>query len=191
MAFGFTFILGILCCGPCMCQYGTYSTTGIPLPFFKLWRNEPYFFHERDGRAVKYFKPVESGGEMKIVIAAGGTGGHIFPALSVALRFKKTYADVSFLWIGTTRSREVELCERHGIPIVLLNVAGIERKLTVKTLGALLNFATELFRMRSLFMKDRPAAIIAFGGYVCAPVLGAARLASVPYFIQEQNTVPE
>ena len=127
---------------------------------------------------------------MKIVIAAGGTGGHIFPALSVALRFKKTYADVSFLWIGTTRSREVELCERHGIPIVLLNVAGIERKLTVKTLGALLNFVTELFRMRSLFMKDRPAAIIAFGGYVCAPVLGAARLASVPYFIQEQNTVP-
>jgi undecaprenyldiphospho-muramoylpentapeptide beta-N-acetylglucosaminyltransferase len=127
---------------------------------------------------------------MKIVIAAGGTGGHIFPALSVALQFKKTYDTASFLWIGTTRSREVELCERHGIPIVLLDVAGIERKITLKTMGALVNFMMEMFRMRSLFVKNRPEAIIAFGGYVCAPVLGAACLASVPYFIHEQNTVP-
>ena len=127
---------------------------------------------------------------MKIVIAAGGTGGHIFPALSVALQFRKTYDNISFLWIGTTRSREVELCERHGIPIVLLDVAGVERKITVKTVGALVNFMMELFRMRSLFIRNRPGAIIAFGGYVCAPVLGAARLASVPYFIHEQNTVP-
>jgi UDP-N-acetylglucosamine--N-acetylmuramyl-(pentapeptide) pyrophosphoryl-undecaprenol N-acetylglucosamine transferase len=127
---------------------------------------------------------------MKIVIAAGGTGGHIFPALSVALQFKKTYGDVSFLWIGTARSREKELCERHGIPIVLLDVAGFDRKISVKAARALLHFAIALFRVRSLFIKDRPSAIIAFGGYVCAPVLGAARLASVPYFIQEQNTVP-
>jgi UDP-N-acetylglucosamine--N-acetylmuramyl-(pentapeptide) pyrophosphoryl-undecaprenol N-acetylglucosamine transferase len=127
---------------------------------------------------------------MKIVIAAGGTGGHIFPALSVALRFKKTYGDVSLLWIGTKRNREKELCERHGIPIVLLDVAGIERKFTMKTIRALFNFSVGLFRMRSIFDKEKPAAIIAFGGYVCAPVLGAARFASVPYFIQEQNTVP-
>lgn len=126
---------------------------------------------------------------MKIVIAAGGTGGHIFPALSVALQFRKTCEKVSFLWIGTTRSREVELCERYGIPIVLLDVAGIERKISLKTVGALVNFIMELFRMRSLFIKIKPSAIIAFGGYVCAPVLGAARLASVPYFIHEQNTV--
>ena len=127
---------------------------------------------------------------MKIVIAAGGTGGHIFPALSVALEFKKIYGDISFLWIGTARSREKELCERHGIPIVLLDVTGFDRKISVKIIRALINFGLALFRMRSLFIKDRPSAIIAFGGYVCAPVLGAARFTSVPYFIQEQNTVP-
>jgi UDP-N-acetylglucosamine--N-acetylmuramyl-(pentapeptide) pyrophosphoryl-undecaprenol N-acetylglucosamine transferase len=127
--------------------------------------------------------------EIKIVIAAGGTGGHIFPALSVALQCRKSFALVSLLWIGTTRNREVELCELHGIPLVLVDVAGIERKFTIKSIKALLNFLVEMFRIRSLFIKNKPHAVIAFGGYVCAPVLGAARLLKVPFFIHEQNTV--
>ena len=124
-----------------------------------------------------------------IVITAGGTGGHIFPALAVALEFRKMYNDVSLLWIGTTRNREVELCEKNGIPIVLLDVAGIDRRFTIKNIRALLNFVLEFFRMRALFKKKNPDAVIAFGGYVCAPVLAAARMCSIPYFIHEQNTV--
>jgi UDP-N-acetylglucosamine--N-acetylmuramyl-(pentapeptide) pyrophosphoryl-undecaprenol N-acetylglucosamine transferase len=128
-------------------------------------------------------------GKREIVIAAGGTGGHIFPALSVALQIRKGRNDVNILWVGTTRSREVELCRRKGIPIVILDVAGIERKISGKAVSAAFNFVMEFFNMRSLFVKNRPVAVIAFGGYVCAPVLAAARLLGIPYFIHEQNTV--
>jgi len=124
-----------------------------------------------------------------IIIAAGGTGGHIFPALAVALQLRKLRTDVSLVWIGTARSREVELCKRNGIPLVLLDVTGIERKLSVKAVSAAMNFVLEFFRVRSMFAKSKPAAVIAFGGYVCAPVLAAARLLTIPYFIHEQNTV--
>jgi len=126
---------------------------------------------------------------IRLAIAAGGTGGHIFPALSVALQFKKDHPNVSLLWIGTSRNREKELCERHGIPLVLVEVTGIERKPSLKACGAVLRFFTGTFRMRSLFKNDGPNAVIAFGGYVCAPALAAAWLASIPFFIHEQNTV--
>ena len=125
-----------------------------------------------------------------IVIAAGGTGGHIFPALSVALQFKKDRSDVSLLWIGTARSREAELCKKHNIPLRLMNVSGMERKPTLKTVKSLLQSLYGFSRSWFLFIKNKPAAIVAFGGYVCAPVLSAARFLSIPYFIHEQNTVP-
>ncbi|HAJ78294.1 MAG TPA: undecaprenyldiphospho-muramoylpentapeptide beta-N-acetylglucosaminyltransferase, partial [Fibrobacteres bacterium] len=124
-----------------------------------------------------------------IVVAAGGTGGHIFPALAVALQLRRERGNISLLWAGTTRSREVELCKKNNIPLVLLDVTGIERKLSIKAVSAALNFVREFLRIRSLFAKNRPRAVIAFGGYVCAPVLAAARILGIPYFIHEQNTV--
>ena len=124
-----------------------------------------------------------------IIIAAGGTGGHIFPALSVALQLRKEHSTLSLLWIGTTRSREKELCERHTIPIVVLDVAGIERRLSLKTATAAVNFVCAFLRVRSLMARSAPRAVVAFGGYVCAPALAASRVLGIPYFIHEQNTV--
>jgi UDP-N-acetylglucosamine--N-acetylmuramyl-(pentapeptide) pyrophosphoryl-undecaprenol N-acetylglucosamine transferase len=125
-----------------------------------------------------------------IVIAAGGTGGHIFPALSVALQFRKDRGDVSLLWIGTARSREAELCKKHNIPLRLMSVSGLARKPSLKAMKSLLQSLAGFARSALLFIKSKPAAIVAFGGYVCAPVLAAARILSIPYFIHEQNTVP-
>lgn len=125
----------------------------------------------------------------KIIIAAGGTGGHIFPALSVALELKKRNPDVSLLWIGTARSRERELCERYHIPLKTLAVSGMKRKASFGALKSLGQFGIQLLGMFSLFGRDRPDAVIAFGGYVSAPVLMAARLRRIPYYCHEQNTV--
>ncbi len=124
-----------------------------------------------------------------IVIAAGGTGGHIFPALSVALELQRRFPAMPLLWIGTSRSRERELCERNGIPAEILDVEGIRRTMSLSALRAILRFCTAVLRMMRLFGGGRPRAVVAFGGYVCAPVLAAARLRRVPYFLQEQNTV--
>lgn len=127
---------------------------------------------------------------MNIIITAGGTGGHIFPALSVALELKKRKSDLSLLWIGTSRSRERELCEKHDIPIKILDVTGINRSMSVSNINTLIKFMKSIIHMNSFFKKERPDAVIAFGGYVCAPVLTAAKMKGIPYYLQEQNSVP-
>lgn len=127
---------------------------------------------------------------MNIVIAAGGTGGHIFPALSVAIELKKESGDLSLLWIGTSRNREKELCEKYNIPIKILDVSGINRKVSLSSLFAIKKFVRALSHMNAYFKEYRPDAAVAFGGYVCAPVLAAARKNKIPYFLQEQNSVP-
>jgi UDP-N-acetylglucosamine--N-acetylmuramyl-(pentapeptide) pyrophosphoryl-undecaprenol N-acetylglucosamine transferase len=125
----------------------------------------------------------------KIVIAAGGTGGHIFPALSVAKVIAHRYTGVSLLWIGTYRSREVELCKKNNIPIMILDVIGISRKVSLTAVIAAVTFARAVVSVMCQFRKDRPIAVVAFGGYVCAPVLAAAVLKKIPMYLQEQNTV--
>ncbi|MBD3314692.1 MAG: hypothetical protein GF344_02795 [Chitinivibrionales bacterium] len=128
---------------------------------------------------------------MHIVIAAGGTGGHVFPALSVAVELRaERNRDLSLLWVGTERYREEELCKEHRIPFMSLDVRGIARALSPQTLFAATSFAAASLKVRAHFRRARPDAVLAFGGYVCAPVLAAARLSGIPYFLQEQNTVP-
>jgi UDP-N-acetylglucosamine--N-acetylmuramyl-(pentapeptide) pyrophosphoryl-undecaprenol N-acetylglucosamine transferase len=125
----------------------------------------------------------------QIVIAAGGTGGHIFPALSVAQVIAKQHADVSLLWIGTYRSREVELCKKNNIPIMILDVVGITRRLSFRVIIAVATFLRAIMSVMCQFRRDRPTAVIAFGGYVCAPVLAAAVLKKIPTYLHEQNTI--
>lgn len=127
--------------------------------------------------------------DRKIVIAAGGTGGHIFPALSVALALKRRYPATALLWIGTWRSREVELCKKNGIPIMILDVIGITRRFSLSAIVAAFTFARAVVSVMCQFRRDRPAAVVAFGGYVCAPVLAAAVVKKIPVYLHEQNTV--
>jgi UDP-N-acetylglucosamine--N-acetylmuramyl-(pentapeptide) pyrophosphoryl-undecaprenol N-acetylglucosamine transferase len=126
----------------------------------------------------------------RVVIAAGGTGGHIYPALSVALRWREIDPGVSLLWIGTARNRERELCEQYSIPFIATDVVGLKRAVSVALFRGIGRFLKECLKMNSLLKQHKPSAVLAFGGYVSAPVLVAARLRAVPYFVHEQNTVP-
>lgn len=127
---------------------------------------------------------------MKLILAAGGTGGHIFPALSVAQEWRRCDPAVEIHWVGTTRNREQELCSANGIDITVLNVSGMPRVPGPGMVSAFGAFAGALGKTRRLFKRFDPDAVIAFGGYVCGPVLTTARLGRVPYFLHEQNTVP-
>lgn len=126
----------------------------------------------------------------KIVLAAGGTGGHIFPALAVARSLKIKDSSVDLLWIGTERSREREVCEKNNIPVMMLNVSGINRKKPFSAISSLLKMSISIVKVYLDFLKREPDTVIAFGGYVCMPVLLAAKLRKIPVFIQEQNSVP-
>jgi UDP-N-acetylglucosamine--N-acetylmuramyl-(pentapeptide) pyrophosphoryl-undecaprenol N-acetylglucosamine transferase len=127
---------------------------------------------------------------MKLFIAAGGTGGHIFPALSVAQEWKRRFPSDGLHWVGTSRSREKELCDANGIPLTMLAVSGVKRRLSLESLGALIAFVRAIGTVYNLMKQERPDAVLTFGGYVSAPVAAAARLRHVPAFQHEQNTVP-
>lgn len=134
--------------------------------------------------SVKTDKPV------RLIVTAGGTGGHIFPALSVVLALRQQRPAIEIVWIGTSRSREEELCRLHGIRLVKLAVSGIKRRMSIQSVKAVVQFVMQIFSMVKILKRENPVAVIAFGGYVSAPVLAAARLSGISYFCQEQNTVP-
>jgi UDP-N-acetylglucosamine--N-acetylmuramyl-(pentapeptide) pyrophosphoryl-undecaprenol N-acetylglucosamine transferase len=127
---------------------------------------------------------------MMIVLAAGGTGGHIFPALSTALALRERLPECGLLWVGTSRSRERELCERHGIELRILAVSGVAGRGASAIGAAITQFVKASVEMTWLFLRRRPSAVVAFGGYVCAPALSAAALLRIPYYLNEQNAVP-
>jgi UDP-N-acetylglucosamine--N-acetylmuramyl-(pentapeptide) pyrophosphoryl-undecaprenol N-acetylglucosamine transferase len=131
-----------------------------------------------------------SKGPVKLVLAAGGTGGHIFPALAVALECRRRIERCGLLWIGSARNRERELARAHDISLCVLNVQGLSRSLSPGNVGAMMSFVRAVGKTRAVLADFSPDAVIAFGGYVCAPALCAARLSATPYYLQEQNTVP-
>ncbi|MFW5959495.1 MAG: undecaprenyldiphospho-muramoylpentapeptide beta-N-acetylglucosaminyltransferase [Chitinivibrionales bacterium] len=125
-----------------------------------------------------------------IVVAAGGTGGHIFPAYALLKEMVKQRSKMGFLWIGTSRSREGELSSSLGIPIVKLKTAGIKRSVSLFNILSLIGMATGFIYMFYRFLFRRPFAVVGFGGYVSAPVILAAKCLGIPYYLHEQNSVP-
>ena len=126
---------------------------------------------------------------MKIVLAAGGTGGHIFPAMAVAQEIKMKNPDCELLWITTDRANEKEIAQRFGIEMISLDVEGIARKISLQPVRAAAKLLKSAMFMNKFFKRNKIYAVVAFGGYVCAPVLFAAKSNKIPFFIQEQNTV--
>ncbi len=127
---------------------------------------------------------------MKIVIAAGGTGGHIFPALATVKELQKLDAHNETIWVTTTRSREPELAEQYKVKPLFLDVEGIKRTVSLQPVKAVAKFVKAFFEMKKYLQQNNVERVIAFGGYVCAPVLMAAKVLKIPYFLQEQNSVP-
>ena len=124
----------------------------------------------------------------RIIIMAGGTGGHIFPALAVALFLKDKEWNVS--WIGTQRGMENKVVPAHGVEIDWLSVAGIRGKgLTAKLHNGLL-LVKSFWQVFKIFRQRKPDVVIGFGGYVAGPGGLIASLLRIPLVIHEQNRVP-
>ncbi|MCK4842693.1 MAG: undecaprenyldiphospho-muramoylpentapeptide beta-N-acetylglucosaminyltransferase [Methylococcales bacterium] len=124
----------------------------------------------------------------RIVIMAGGTGGHIFPALAVAKYLKQQGWMVS--WVGTKRGMESRVIPENNIEIDWLSVGGIRGKgLTAKinSLWQLINSFAQVF---SIFRLRKPDVVLGFGGYVAGPGGLMAKLMGIPLVIHEQNRVP-
>lgn len=127
---------------------------------------------------------------MRIVIAGGGTGGHLFPAIAVADELKKRHADAEVVFIGTERGVESRVVPREGYDIRFITVEGVVGKRGRRRIRALWSFLKGLRQSYRLLKEIEPDIVIGSGGYVSSAPVFAAWLRSVPVVIMEQNTVP-
>lgn len=124
---------------------------------------------------------------MKIIFAGGGTGGHIYPAVSIAKEMKKKYKNIEILFIGTDRGMEKDIVPNEGFELKKIKVRGFERKLTVRNLIAVKEAAFSIIDVSKILSSFKPDLVVGTGGYVCGTVLLSAALAGIPTLIHEQN----
>ena len=125
----------------------------------------------------------------RVILSGGGTGGHIYPAITIAKELAKL-DDVEFLFVGTPNGMESQIIPREGYRFASLEAAGLKRRITIENIGILLKTAGSLFTARKILKEFRPDVVIGTGGYVCGPILLAAALSGIPTLIQEQNVIP-
>ena len=125
--------------------------------------------------------------KIKAIISGGGTGGHIFPALSIANKLKELNPETEILFVGAEGRMEMERVPAAGYEIVGLPVAGLQRKLTMANLALPFKVIKSVRMARKVIKEFRPDIAIGVGGYASAPLLWAASRLGVPTLIQEQN----
>lgn len=126
--------------------------------------------------------------QSRYIISGGGTGGHIFPAISIANALKERFPQAEILFVGALGRMEMERVPAAGYPIKGLPVSGFDRKNMLRNIKVLWNLLRSLILARRIIREFRPDVAIGVGGYASAPVLRAASAYGVPTVIQEQNS---
>jgi len=129
-------------------------------------------------------------GQLKVIISGGGTGGHIYPAISIADEIKRRNPDADILFVGATGRMEMEKVPQAGYKIEGLWITGIERKLTLKNLSFPFKLMSSLFKAKKIISGFKPDVVIGTGGFASGPLLKMANKAKIPTLIQEQNSFP-
>jgi UDP-N-acetylglucosamine--N-acetylmuramyl-(pentapeptide) pyrophosphoryl-undecaprenol N-acetylglucosamine transferase len=124
----------------------------------------------------------------RVIISGGGTGGHIFPAISVANALRRIDPDIEILFVGAEGRMEMEKIPAAGYKIVGLPVAGIQRRLTLKNVTVLIKLFKSLHKAKKIIREFNPDIVVGVGGYASGPVLRQAGRMGIPTLIQEQNS---
>jgi UDP-N-acetylglucosamine--N-acetylmuramyl-(pentapeptide) pyrophosphoryl-undecaprenol N-acetylglucosamine transferase len=124
----------------------------------------------------------------RIIISGGGTGGHIFPAISIANALRKIDPETEILFVGAEGRMEMEKIPAAGYKIVGLPVAGLYRSLTLKNISVLLKLFKSLKKAKKVIKEFGPDVVVGVGGYASGPVLRQAGRMGIPTLIPEQNS---
>jgi len=124
----------------------------------------------------------------RFIISGGGTGGHIFPAISIANALKESFPDADILFVGAVGRMEMERVPAAGYSIEGLPVSGFDRKNMLRNVKVVWNLLRSIIKARKIIRRFKPDVAIGVGGYASAPVLRAASAFDVPTLIQEQNS---
>lgn len=125
-----------------------------------------------------------------LMIAGGGTGGHIYPAIAIAQEFLARNPSRRVVFVGTERGLETSIVPKAGFPLEIISVGGLKGKGLAETMQSLARLPVGLAQAWRVVGKHRPNVVLGVGGYASGPVLVAARLRGVPTAIHEQNAFP-
>ena len=123
-----------------------------------------------------------------IVIAGGGTGGHIFPAIAIANAIKKIKPQAAFLFVGAKGKMEMEKVPQAGYDISGLDIAGFNRSSLIKNIGLPFKIIKSFLQVATIFKQFKPDVVVGVGGYSSYPVLKYAQSKNIPTFIHESNS---
>jgi UDP-N-acetylglucosamine--N-acetylmuramyl-(pentapeptide) pyrophosphoryl-undecaprenol N-acetylglucosamine transferase len=127
---------------------------------------------------------------MKVMLSGGGTGGHIYPAISIANRIKDEYPDVEILFVGTEKGIESEIVPKNGFELKTVTVQGFNRKIDLENIKRVFRLFKGMEQARRVIKKFKPDVVIGTGGYVSGPVLFNASMKKIPTIVHEQNSFP-
>lgn len=125
---------------------------------------------------------------LKVIISGGGTGGHIFPAISIANALKNISPETEILFVGALGRMEMEKVPEAGYEIIGLPIMGLQRRLTLKNLKFPLKLIESARKAKKIIKDFKPDVAVGVGGYASGPMLRAANKANIPTLIQEQNS---
>jgi UDP-N-acetylglucosamine--N-acetylmuramyl-(pentapeptide) pyrophosphoryl-undecaprenol N-acetylglucosamine transferase len=124
----------------------------------------------------------------KIIIAGGGTGGHIFPAIAIANALKQKDPTIDILFVGAKGKMEMEKVPQAGYKIQSIDIAGLNRSSLLKNIGLPFKLLKSFIQVKNIFKQFSPDAVIGVGGYSTFPVLKFAQTRRIPTFIHESNS---
>lgn len=127
---------------------------------------------------------------MRVILAGGGTGGHIYPAITIAGEFRRRAPQTELLFIGGKRGLEAELIPKEGFRLITLHLEGIPRPISLKVFKSLGLACNAIWKTYKIIKEFQPDLVIGTGGYVCGPTVMTAYLMGIPTAIQEQNAFP-
>lgn len=126
---------------------------------------------------------------MRVIISAGGTGGHINPALAIIDKIKEKQPNSEFLYIGTTNRMEKDIIPEKNIPYIGIEISGLKRKLSFENVRSITKFLKSIKICKKEIKKFNPDIVIGVGGYVTAPVIYAAKKCGYKTLVHEQNSI--
>ncbi len=127
---------------------------------------------------------------MKVLIASGGSGGHIFPAVALAQGLKEKNKNVDLLFAGSNAVLDKRIFEKEHFRYFLLSTNKMPYKISLKTIVFFIKLSFDILKSLYILIKFRPDVVVGFGGYISSPVIFAAYLLRIPRIIHEQNVVP-
>ena len=128
--------------------------------------------------------------EYRFIISGGGSGGHIYPALSIADGLKNKFINSELLFVGSKNKMEMKIVPERGYRIEGLNITGLKRKFSFSNILLPFRLFISLIQSAVIILKFKPNLVIGTGGFASGPILFVSSLLNLPTFIQEQNSYP-